>query len=131
MQRYRECHDLYHSLFNLPVNVESELALKFFEFANLGLPLAGFAAAFGHLRLNSERRARLFREYVPWAMKCGSSAKSLITIYWENRWEQNVQQIKEEFGVWDPPAARWGKPLDEAQQAAAKQQAERSTPSQS
>ncbi|KAH8100874.1 coenzyme Q biosynthesis protein Coq4-domain-containing protein [Cristinia sonorae] len=130
MQRYRECHDLYHCLFNLPVNVESELALKFFEFANLGLPMAGFAAAFGHLRLSSERRERLFREYVPWAMKCGTSAKSLITVYWEKRWEQDVEKIKEEFGVWDPPAARWGKPLNEAQLAAQKrQQAEAAPPS--
>lgn len=121
MQRYRECHDLYHCLFNLPVNVEAELALKFFEFANLGLPMAGFAAAFGHLRLTSERRARLFKEYVPWAVKCGSSAPSLITVYWEKRWEQDVEQIQAELGVWDPPiAAKWGKPLKEAQQAAEK-----------
>ncbi|TCD61667.1 Ubiquinone biosynthesis protein [Steccherinum ochraceum] len=123
MQRYRECHDLYHCLFNLPVNVEAELALKFFEFANLGLPMAGFAAAFGHFRLNSERRARLFSEYVPWAMKCGTSSKSLITVYWEKRWEQDVSQIKEELGVWDPPPARWGKAA-EAKMAAERKRAE-------
>ncbi|KAI0080973.1 coenzyme Q biosynthesis Coq4 [Panus rudis PR-1116 ss-1] len=129
MQRYRECHDLYHCIFNLPVHIEAELALKFFEFANLGLPMAGFAAAFGHLRLNSEKRARLFREYVPWAIKCGTSAKSLITIYWEKRWEQSTEELKKEFGIWDPPAARWGKPLSEARLAAQRQQRESGTSS--
>ncbi|CCM04084.1 uncharacterized protein FIBRA_06243 [Fibroporia radiculosa] len=106
------------------LNVESELALKFFEFANFGLPMTGFAAAFGHLRLNSTQRARLFRDFVPWAVKCGSSARSLITVYWEERWNQNVKEMKEEFGIWDPPEAKWRKPLKEAKEAAARRQKE-------
>ena len=114
MQRYRECHDFYHCICNLPVNVESELALKFFEFANLGLPMTAIAAVFGPLRLNEQKRGRLFAEYVPWALKCGGTARSLITVYWESRWEQNVEEMKQEFGIWDPPEARWSKPLNEA-----------------
>ncbi|KAL0953293.1 hypothetical protein HGRIS_004542 [Hohenbuehelia grisea] len=124
MQRYRECHDFYHCICNLPVNVESELALKFFEFANLGLPMTAFAAAFGHLRLSSQKRHRLFAEFVPWALKCGGSARSLITVYWERRWEQNVDEMKKELGIWDPPEARWSKPLTEAKAAAARRQSE-------
>ena len=87
------------------MNVEAELAVKFFEFANLGLPMAGFAAAFGHLRLNSTKRARLFKEFVPWAMKCGSSSQSLITVYWEERWEQNMDELKKEL-AWAHVAAK-------------------------
>ncbi|KAJ8508594.1 hypothetical protein ONZ45_g9155 [Pleurotus djamor] len=119
MQRYRECHDFYHCICNMPVNVESELALKYFEFANLGLPMTGIAAAFGPLRLNAQKRARLFSEFVPWALKCGSSARSLITVYWEKRWHENVEDMKKEFGIWDPPPPRWGKPLKEARLAQA------------
>lgn len=124
MQRYRECHDFYHCICNLPVNVESELALKFFEFVNLGLPVAAFSAAFGPLRLNSQKRNRLFSEYVPWAFRCGGSARSLITVYWEDRWDQNVEEMKKEFGIWDPPEARWSRPLSEAKAAAANRQRE-------
>ena len=120
MQRYRECHDFYHCICSLPVNVESELALKFFEFANLGLPVAAISGLFGHLRLDSQKRSRLFREYVPWAFKCGGSARSLITVYWEERWEQNVEQLKQELGIWDPPEARWSRPLSEGKIAASK-----------
>ncbi|KAH9481191.1 Ubiquinone biosynthesis protein [Psilocybe cubensis] len=122
MQRYRECHDFYHCICNLPVNVESELALKYFEFANLGLPMTAISALFGPLRLTAQKRSRLFSEYVPWALKCGGSAQSLITVYWEKRWSENIEDMKKEFGIWDPPEARWSKPLSEAKAAAEKRQ---------
>ncbi|KAG8885670.1 Ubiquinone biosynthesis protein [Tulasnella sp. 331] len=114
MKRYRESHDFYHCICNLPVNVDSELALKFFEYANFGIPMTLISGLFGHLKLDSVRRARLFREYVPWAMRCGGSAHPLITVYWEERWTQNVEVMKKEFGIWDPPAAVWPAPLSEA-----------------
>ena len=120
MQRYRECHDFYHCITNMPVSVTYELAVKFFEFANLGLPMAGLGATFGHLRLTHAQRSRLFRDYVPWALKCGSSSRSLITVYWEKRWEQDVEELKRELGIWDPPPAKWSRPLSEAKRAAEK-----------
>jgi ubiquinone biosynthesis protein COQ4 len=120
MKRYRECHDFYHTLCNLPVNVESELALKFMEFANFGLPMTLISGLFGQLRLDSVKRARLFRDYVPWALRCGSTARPLISVYWEQRWHQNVAELKKELGIEDPPAAIWNKPLKEAAQAKAK-----------
>jgi ubiquinone biosynthesis protein COQ4 len=124
MQRYRECHDFYHCITNLPVNVESELALKYFEFANLGLPMTAISALFGPLRLDSAKRSRLFSEYVPWALKCGGSSRCLITVYWEKRWEFNVAEMKCELGLWDPPPARWRRPLNEAEKAAPKSHSE-------
>jgi ubiquinone biosynthesis protein COQ4 len=118
MQRYRECHDFYHCITSMPVRVEYEIAVKFFEFANLGLPMTAFAALGAPIRLDSEKRARLISEYIPWALRCGGSARSLITVYWEERWDQNIEEIKKELGIWDPPAAKWGKPLKEARVAA-------------
>jgi len=115
MQRYRECHDFYHVLFSLPVSVESELALKWFEYIHFGLPMAALGAVFGPLRLDASKRARLFKEYVPWAMRCGASAKPLIAVYWEERWEMSMKELKRELGVWDPPPALWGRPLSEKQ----------------
>jgi len=118
IQRYRECHDFYHCITSMPVSVTYEVALKYFEFANLGLPMTAISAAFGPLRLTTTQRARLFGEYVPWALRCGGSAKSLITVYWEKRWEQDVEEMKRELGIWDPPEAKWRKPLSEARVAA-------------
>jgi len=117
MQRYRECHDFYHCICSLPVNVESELALKYFEFANTGLPMTAIAAIFGPLRLDAEKRSKLWKEYVPWALRCGGIAKPLINVYWEERWDQNAAELKRELGIWDPPAANWSPPLSEAETA--------------
>ena len=115
MQRYRECHDFYHCICSLPVSIPSELALKFFEFANLRLPVTAIAALLGPLRLTSSQRSRLVKEYVPWALQCGGSARCLIDVNWEERWEQNVDELKRELGIWDPPEAVWPrKPLTEA-----------------
>ncbi|KAF8896058.1 ubiquinone biosynthesis protein COQ4, mitochondrial [Infundibulicybe gibba] len=120
MQRYRESHDFYHCICNLPVNVESEIALKYFEFANLGLPMTALSAIFGPLRLTPQKRHRLFTEYVPWALKCGGTAQNMLNIYWEERWDQSIDEMKKEFRIWDPPEARWRKPLNEAKAAAEK-----------
>ena len=119
MQRYRECHDFYHALCGLPVSVEYELALKVFEFANLGLPSAALSTA-AVVRLNATKRARFLSEYVPWALRCGSAAQSMITVYWEERWAQDLEELKKELGVWDPPPPKWRRPLSEAKDAAAR-----------
>jgi len=35
-----------------------------------------------------------------------------------------VEELKKELGVWDPPEAKWSKPLSEAKAAAARRQKE-------
>jgi hypothetical protein len=75
MQRCRECHDFYHALCSMPVSVEYKLALKVFEFANLGLLSAALSTA-AVVRLDAAKRARFFSEYVPWALRCGSAARA-------------------------------------------------------
>ncbi|KAG6331539.1 hypothetical protein ID866_7549 [Astraeus odoratus] len=102
MQRYRETHDLYHALFALKVSAFPELALKAFEFANLGFPMTALALG-ASVKLKDAQRERLWREFVPWAVKCGGSARCLMTIYWEERWDQDLGELKRELGVWDPP----------------------------
>ena len=107
MQRYRECHDLYHAVLGMPVDGLSEIAVKAFEFANLQLPMTGLAAALGVWRLSAKRRERYFKEYLPWAMRCGGSARSLITVFWEERWEQDVRELRKELGLVEPPKTVW------------------------
>lgn len=63
-----------------PVSVSGEVVVKWFELANMGLTVAALSAVFGPLRLSSGRRGRLLRTYVPWALKCGSSARALISV---------------------------------------------------
>ena len=119
MQRYRECHDFYHAITGLPTTIRYELALKAFEFANLGLPMSGLGAALGPVRLGPKHRASLVGEYYPWALRCGSSAKNVMTVYWEEKWEMDAEELRRELGIWMPPPALWPKkPLNEATEAA-------------
>ncbi len=55
MQRYRETHDTLHVLLNYDVTVAEELAVKWFEMIQLGLPSTALAAFFGPLNLVKER----------------------------------------------------------------------------
>ena len=96
----------------MPVRVEYEIVVKAFEFANLGLPMTGLAAIGAPFRLSGARRDKL-KQYIPWALRCGGSARSLMTVYWERRWDQDIEELKGELGIWDPPPAVWGKPLKE------------------
>lgn len=55
--RYREVHDLWHVLSELPPTVEGELALKWFELIQTGLPVCALGAVFGPLALPSTERS--------------------------------------------------------------------------
>ena len=43
MQRYRECHDFYRTLIELPVIRPGEMTLKAFEFANALFSMTGLS----------------------------------------------------------------------------------------
>jgi ubiquinone biosynthesis protein COQ4 len=106
MQRYRECHDFYHSICGLPVIVEGEIALKWFEWANMGLPVAGLSAVFGPLRFAAPERKRLREIYVPWAVKNGLKARSLINVYWEEELKTDADVLRKRLGIDKPPSVR-------------------------
>ncbi|KAF9311529.1 Ubiquinone biosynthesis protein [Podila horticola] len=99
MQRYRETHDFYHTLTGLPVTVDGEIALKWFEMVQTGLPMTMLSSFFGPLRLSHEERQRLFDVYVPWALENGSNSKLLMNVRWEEWFEKPVEQVQRELGV--------------------------------
>jgi hypothetical protein len=39
------------------------------------------------------------KRYVPWALQCGARAKPLLAVYWEERWEQNLEDLRRELHV--------------------------------
>ncbi|CAG8521128.1 13825_t:CDS:2 [Acaulospora morrowiae] len=100
MQRYRESHDFFHTLTNLPTNIEGELALKWFELVQTGLPMTFLSSMFGPLLLPSKERTRLFCKYVPWAIQCGSQSKLLMNVYYEECWNRNIDEMRKELGLY-------------------------------
>ena len=105
MQRYRECHDFYHSVTGLPVFVEGELALKAFEFLNTLIPMTGLSL-FAMVRLKPAERERFFNLHLPWAVRAGLASKELINVYWEEVLEKNVDELREQMHIERPPDLR-------------------------
>lgn len=56
-------------------------------------------AVFGAMRLKTKHR-KLYRQfYLPWAVRNGSSAKPLMNVYWEKRWDQDVTDLRKELNL--------------------------------
>lgn len=48
----------------------------------------------------------LTTELIPWAVQSGLRANCILNIYYERRWEQTVESLREEIGILPPPSIR-------------------------
>jgi ubiquinone biosynthesis protein COQ4 len=94
LQRYREVHDFWHVLAGLPPSVLGEVAVKWLEMVQSGLPSAALSALVAPLRLPREERVILRRDLVPWAVRCGRSAVDLMTVDYEAHFEQPLDEVR-------------------------------------
>lgn len=99
MTRYRQVHDFWHVLVQLPITVEAEIGLKWFEYFQTGLPMTALAALFGPLNLTIEQRNILVEHYIPWAINCANSSKSLMNVYYEDKFEVPLIELQKELGI--------------------------------
>lgn len=99
LQRYRDVHDLWHVLTGMPTTVLGELAQKWFEAAQTGLPVAVISAVFGPVRLPLEQQRLLMTELIPWAIRTGRRAPDLLAIRYEDRLEDSVEDLRKEWGI--------------------------------
>ena len=123
MQRYRESHDFYHALTGLPVFVEGEVALKAFEFANTLLPMTGLSTI-AVIKMKPAERWRFWQTYLPWALVNGLKSKEVINVYWEEELEKDVDDLRVDLGIEQPPDLREIRKTLREQRKAAKQKRE-------
>lgn len=102
LQRYRDVHDVWHVLTGMPTTVLGELAQKWFEASQTGLPVAVMSALVGPLRLSSGNRQVLRRDLIPWAVSCGTNAEDLLAIRYEDYLEDDVEQLRKRWRIWCP-----------------------------
>ncbi|XP_066514268.1 ubiquinone biosynthesis protein COQ4 homolog, mitochondrial [Hoplias malabaricus] len=103
MQRYREVHDLLHTLLGMPTNMLGEVAVKWFEAAQTGLPMCILGAALGPIRLSTRRLQKLLGSLGPWALRSGRSARCVLSVFYERRWAQNLDELRDELNIEPPP----------------------------
>ncbi|XP_051836060.1 ubiquinone biosynthesis protein COQ4 homolog, mitochondrial [Antechinus flavipes] len=109
IQRYREVHDLLHTLLGMPTNMLGEVVVKWFEAIQTGLPMCVLGAAFGPIRLSAKKLKVLTSELIPWAVQNGQNSRCVLNLYYEQRWEQPLEALREELGISPPPSVWTGR----------------------
>ncbi|EFJ16291.1 hypothetical protein SELMODRAFT_271567 [Selaginella moellendorffii] len=104
--RAREVHDFWHVLFGLPTSVMGELALKALEFQQTTMPMCFLSVAGASWRLKPHQRDALFREFIPWAFKAGNSATDLMCVYYEQHLDEDLEDVRNKWGIIHAPALR-------------------------
>lgn len=103
MQRYREVHDLVHALLAMPTNMLGEVLVKWVEAIQTGLPLCFYGGLFGATRLNGKGKQFYLNGGLQWALQCGHEADSLLSVFYEQRWEQDLEDLRRELKIPPPP----------------------------
>ena len=109
MTRYRQVHDLWHVLCGLPPSMKGEVALKWLEAAQTGLPMCALAAAGGMARLAPAQRVQVAMQVVPWAMRHAWNGVDLLSVYYEREMEKDLEQLRRELRI-EPLALSRGTP---------------------
>jgi ubiquinone biosynthesis protein COQ4 len=95
--RYRESHDFYHTIYNLPPTVLGEIVLKYIELLEFKLGGAGLQAIVGSISLLDDgERKELMESYIPWVLKNFgdrrrlASGASLLEVFCEEELEEDI-----------------------------------------
>lgn len=99
IQRYREVHDLFHTVLGMPTNMLGEVTVKWIEAIQTRLPMCVGGALFGPLRLYPKQREKYVKYYLPWAIQTGMNSKFLMNVFFEHRWEQPTEELHRELNI--------------------------------
>lgn len=103
MARYRQVHDFWHVLSELPPSELGEIVLKAFEFRVTGLPVCALSALVGPLRLKPNQVSLLYSTYIPWAIRAGSACRGLLAYPYEENLHKSLGEVREELSFEPPP----------------------------
>ncbi|KAJ3392111.1 Ubiquinone biosynthesis protein [Entophlyctis sp. JEL0112] len=84
------------------LNLEEEIAVKWFELAQTGLPVALLSGVLGPLRLNAADRNLLLTEHIPWLVQCGANCEFLMNVYYEEIFEDDISEVRRRLGIFLP-----------------------------
>lgn len=103
LQRYRDVHDLWHVLCDVPTTLYGEICLKWFETVHTGgLPGPLLSALGGPARLGFHERLVLVKEIIPWAVDVGTSCQDLVAVKYEDVVCKQISVLRDEWNVRTP-----------------------------
>ncbi|XP_064649723.1 ubiquinone biosynthesis protein COQ4 homolog, mitochondrial-like [Lineus longissimus] len=106
LTRYREVHDLVHTVLGMPTNMLGEVVVKWVEAIQTGLPMCFLGALFSPLRFGPVYRQRYLSAYWAWSLRVGAQSKTLLNVYFERHWEDNLEELKREWNIEPLPVVK-------------------------
>jgi ubiquinone biosynthesis protein COQ4 len=100
MTRIRQTHDLWHVLANYKPDLEGEIILQAFSFAQLRSPLSFLLVMMATLRHRGKISG--FFGKIRDGYRRGKATRKLASFYWEDHWTESLVDLREKLGV---PAA--------------------------
>tara|TARA_B110001454_G_scaffold219099_1_gene249914 strand:- start:18279 stop:18971 length:693 start_codon:yes stop_codon:yes gene_type:complete len=107
MMRLRQTHDLWHVLAGFTTEVQDELGLQAFMFAQTRAPLASIliGGAFLKAGLTNHPLTALVYERVSYGWKLGNDAQSIFALDWEANWATPLTTLRAQYGLNVPSTA--------------------------
>jgi ubiquinone biosynthesis protein COQ4 len=100
MRRFRQTHDVWHTLLGMGVEGHEEVLIHWFTFGQLRLPVSALIMLFGSMKhLVLERRWNAIRHSMMEAYRAGRDAAPLMQVYWEDLWERPLDEVRRTYNV--------------------------------
>ena len=111
MRRFRQTHDVWHALLGIGITGHEEVLIHWFSYGQLRLPVSALIMLFGSIKhLVLEKRWDALRRSTLEAYHAGRDAAPLLPVYWEDQWDEPLEEVRARYGV---------KPLDRTRFSAA------------
>jgi ubiquinone biosynthesis protein COQ4 len=100
MRRFRQTHDIWHTLLELGTAGHEEVIIHAFSWGQLRLPVSALVIVFGTLKhIVLERRWGALRHALEEAYRIGREAEPLLPVYWEKMWSTPIEDVRTRYGV--------------------------------
>jgi ubiquinone biosynthesis protein COQ4 len=100
MRRFRQTHDVWHTLINVGIEGWEEVTVHAFSLGQLHLPVSWMVLLFGGIKHGLlERRWDALTKTMPRAYQIGRRAQPLMPVIWENMWDEPLPKVRARFQV--------------------------------
>ena len=100
MRRFRQTHDVWHTLLGLGTTGHEEVIIHAFSWGQLRLPVSAMVVFFGAIKhMVLERRWGALRRGLREAYDIGRDAAPLLPVPWEHYWEEPIEAIRARYDV--------------------------------
>ncbi|KAA0187439.1 Ubiquinone biosynthesis protein mitochondrial [Fasciolopsis buskii] len=103
MQRYREIHDLVHTLLEQPTDMLGEVVVKWVEGMQNRLPMCLTGGFFGSLRLAPKQTKDYLKNHLDYALRVGLHGDFLMNVYFEEHWTKDMAELRSSLNIPPPP----------------------------